>query len=132
MTLALIIYLVFTALPAISTLAIVFCSSWAALAFFGLTFGYIAKDSYPSEPALWDWTTKTLLKRYAKVAVACLVVSVLIPTKEVTAYMLAGYGVQTVAQNDQVQELAGDGLDVLQQLMKKAKNSLEEEIEEKK
>ena len=76
---------------------------------------------------MWDGAVNLVVKGWYKAAIACLLVSLLIPNKEVTAYMLAGYGVQTVAQNDQVQEFAGDGLGVLQQLMKKAKDSLEED-----
>lgn len=79
-----------------------------------------------------DGAVNLVIKGWYKSAIACLLVSVLIPDKEVTAYMLAAYGVQTVAENEQVQELAGDGLDVLQQLMKKAKSSLEEEVKESK
>lgn len=51
----------------------------------------------------------------------------LMPDKETAYQMLAAYGVQTVAENERVQELAGDGLDVLQALMKKAKENLEEQ-----
>lgn len=127
MTLALIIYLVFTVLPGIMTICKLGFFAWLA----ALGVGSFIGGALEHEPS-YKWTTEVCLKKWSKWAVLCLVVANFIPSKEVTAYMLAGYGVQTVAQNDQVQELAGDGLDVLQQLMKKAKSSLEEEIEEKK
>jgi len=127
MSLALIVYLVFTALPAITTLTMVAFSCWAVMAFTGLMFGYLMKDGYPSEPAFWDFTMKTTIGKYMKWAILCLLVSVLIPSKEVTAYMLGAYGVQTIAENEKVQELGAEGLDVLQSLMKKAKAEIEGE-----
>ena len=129
MTLALITYLVFTALPAISTLSTVAFASWAILTSFG-TFIGLMMAYCEDEDAAWNWVRAVLLKRWAKYAIACLVVANLVPTKG-TAYMVGAYGVQTIGESAQVEELAGDGIDVLQQLMKKAKNSLED-IEEKK
>lgn len=55
-------------------------------------------------------------------------IALLIPDKTTAYQMLAAYGVQTVVENPKAQGLAADGVDVLQALMKKAKQSLEEEI----
>lgn len=129
MTLALIIYLVFTALPAISKITMMAFLVWLVCSVIGIIVGAINRE-VEGNRGVWDGTVNIVVKGWYKAAIACLLVSLLIPNKEVTAYMLAGYGVQTVAQNEQVQELAGDGLDVLQQLMKKAKSSLEEEVKE--
>ena len=54
-------------------------------------------------------------------------VALLVPDKTTAYQMLAAYGVQTVAENTKAQELASDGVDVLQALMKKAKAELEKE-----
>lgn len=51
--------------------------------------------------------------------------SLLVPDKTTAYQMLAAYGVQSVAENPKAQELAPDGVDVLQALMKKAKQELE-------
>src|SRR5690606_32205328 len=100
MTLALIVYLVFTALPAISSLSGAAFASWAILTIFGTFFGLIAKTSYEGDDTVWNWVKAVLLKRWAKYAIACLVIANLVPTKEVTAYMLGAYGVQTIAENE--------------------------------
>lgn len=51
----------------------------------------------------------------------------LIPDKE-TAYAMAGaYGVQQVAQNERVQDLAGNGLSVLEAYLEKTKKELEKD-----
>lgn len=51
----------------------------------------------------------------------------LVPDKTTAYQMLAAYGVQTVAENPKAQEIASDGVDVLQALMKKAKAELEKD-----
>lgn len=123
MSLALIVYLVFTALPAINNLSIAAFAIWAILTFCGTFFGLMT--SYEGDDTVWNWVKAVLLKRWAKYAIACLVIANLVPTKEVTAYMLGAYGVQTIAENEKVQELGAEGLDVLQSLMKKAKAEIE-------
>jgi len=128
MELALIIYLVFTALPAIATLTGATFAIWVASSGFGM---FCAAVSYSNDGEFFEWVWKNIVKKWAKVTIPCLIVSILIPNKEVTSYMIGAYGVQTIAQNEQVQELAGDGLDVLQSLMKKAKSELEVPVEGK-
>lgn len=125
MSLALIVYLVFTALPAISNLSAAAFVCWSVLTFFGTFIGLLTLSSYSEDDTVWNWVKDVLLKRWAKYAVLCLVISELVPTKEVTAYMLGAYGVQTIAENEKVQELGAEGLDVLQRLMKKAKAEIE-------
>lgn len=51
----------------------------------------------------------------------------LVPDKTTAYQMLAAYGVQSVAENPKVQEVASDGIDVLKALMKKAKEEIEKE-----
>lgn len=52
-------------------------------------------------------------------------ICMLIPDKTTSYQMLAAYGVQKVVENPKAQQLAGDGVDVLSALMKKAKIELE-------
>lgn len=49
----------------------------------------------------------------------------LVPNKETAYAMAAGYGVQSVAQNERVQKIAGQGVDVLEQYLAKTKKELE-------
>ena len=125
MSLALIVYLVFTALPAISKLTFIAFLAWLVITLIALFIGSMMRDVY-SNRETWDWAVNVAVKKWAKAAIACLVVASFVPTKEVTAYMLGAYGVQTIAENEKVQELGAEGLDILQSLMKKAKAEIEE------
>ena len=55
------------------------------------------------------------------------IVGALIPDKETAYAMAAAYGVQTVAENPKVQEVAKDGMDVIGAYLKKIKSDLEKE-----
>ena len=50
-----------------------------------------------------------------------------IPDKETAYAMAAGYGVQSVVENERVQKIAGQGVDVLEQYLEKTKKELEKE-----
>ncbi len=49
----------------------------------------------------------------------------IVPDKETAYAMAAGYGVQSVAQNERVQKIAGQGVDVLETFLEKTKKELE-------
>ena len=49
----------------------------------------------------------------------------LIPPKDTAYKMLAAYGVSEVAKNETVQELMGDGMDILRLTLKEYKSELE-------
>lgn len=51
----------------------------------------------------------------------------LFPTKETMYLMLGAYGVEKMIENPIAQSLAGDGVDVLKQLMARAKKELAED-----
>lgn len=125
MSLALIVYLVFTALPAISKLSFLAFACWAILTGVCILGWVMMCGEEDNQESAWEWIRDILLKKWAKYAIICLFVANLVPTKEVTAYMLGAYGVQTIAENEKVQELGAEGLDVLQSLMKKAKAEIE-------
>jgi choline-glycine betaine transporter len=57
-----------------------------------------------------------------------LLLSNFIPTQNTAYKMLAAYGVSEVSKSDNVQELMGDGLDVLKLTLKDYKNKLEKEV----
>ena len=54
--------------------------------------------------------------------------STLFPTKDTLYMMVAAYGVEKAIESPTVQELAGDGVDVLKQLMARAKKELAEDV----
>lgn len=59
------------------------------------------------------------------VATSCLLfASSFIPSKETAYKMLAAYGVVEVAENENVQELMGDGMDILKATLKEYKKDL--------
>lgn len=49
------------------------------------------------------------------------------PNKETAYAMAAGYGVQSVVENERVQKIAGQGVDVLETFLEKTKKELEKE-----
>lgn len=50
----------------------------------------------------------------------------LAPDKETAYAMAAAYGVQSVAENERVQKIAGQGIDVLESYLEKTKKELDE------
>lgn len=60
-----------------------------------------------------------IIRKYVVINVICIIFIGLLPSKEGAYSMLAAYGVQTVAQNERVQELAGQSLDLLENYMRK-------------
>ena len=55
------------------------------------------------------------------------IIGAIIPNKETAYVMAAGYGVQSVVENERVQKIAGQGVDVLEQYLEKTKKELEKE-----
>ena len=56
-----------------------------------------------------------------------IIIGAIIPDKETAYAMAAGYGVQSVVENERVQKIAGQGVDVLEQYLEKTKKELEKE-----
>jgi len=56
-----------------------------------------------------------------------IIIGAIIPNKETAYAMAAGYGVQSVVENERVQKIAGQGIDVLEQYLEKTKKELEKE-----
>jgi hypothetical protein len=125
MSLIIIIYLVFTAIPALKFLTGLGFVIWIV----GIPTGMVAGAAYrdfSSDRTLWDWVVGEWIQKKWKLAIVLLLVSRLIPSQEVTAYMMAGYGVQKLAENETVQSLSSDGVDVLKAMLAKVKKELQE------
>jgi phosphatidylserine synthase len=68
------------------------------------------------------------VKTATVVSFTLLLLSNFIPTQDTAYKMLAVYGVSEVSKSENVQELMGDGLDVLKLTLKDYKNKLEKEV----
>lgn len=54
----------------------------------------------------------------------------LIPSEKTMYYMVGAYGTQKLIENPEAQALASDGVDILKQLMAKAKRELKDDVKE--
>lgn len=115
MELALVVWLVMTALPAIKGMG-------AALAFGTLIFGVVAGLAWVLEQhkASFMWWRKRLW-----VAVPFIVFAALLPSEKTSWYMVGAFGTQKLVESPVAQELASDGVDVLKSLMARAKTEIE-------
>lgn len=128
MELALVIWAVGT-FPAISThlTFLMFCIMLASS--FGFFIGKHTAEQYREETKASQngILMSKISKRAFFFALPAWFIFLLVPDQKTAYQMLAAYGVQEVVTNEKVQEIAGDGVDVLQALMKKAKTELEAE-----
>lgn len=117
MTLVLIVWFVNTILPGLSVVL--------TLAVLGVSAAIIFLAVY----ALIEEDTKPLLKllSYKKSLFFIVVLAILIPSKETTWFMVGAYGTQKLVESPAAQELASDGVDVLKELLAKAKRELAED-----
>lgn len=76
-------------------------------------------------------STRKLMRNKLWIPFTLLFVAVLVPSKETLYTMAAAYGVEKLVDNPVAQDLASDGVDVLKQLMAKAKRELAEEAPKK-
>ena len=65
----------------------------------------------------WLERFSKFLKKVVTVNITLVLLVILTPDKETSYAMLAAYGVETIAQTEEVQELAGKSLDVLNKYM---------------
>ncbi len=65
------------------------------------------------------------LLRWLFVSIPLMCIGTVIPDKETAYAMAAAYGVQSVVQDERVQKIAGQGVDVLEAYLSKAKKELE-------
>ena len=84
--------------------------------------------------SLIEGQAKPLIKflTYKKTLIGIVLLSCMIPSKESTWYMVGAYGTQKLIDSPAAQEMASDGVDILKQLMAKAKKELAEETPAKK
>jgi len=67
------------------------------------------------------------LHKWLFLTIPVALIGAVIPDKETAYAMAAGYGVQSVVENERVQKIAGQGVDVLEQYLMKTKKELEKE-----
>ena len=67
------------------------------------------------------------LHKWLFLTIPVALIGAVIPDKETAYAMAAGYGVQSVVENERVQKIAGQGVDVLEQYLEKTKKELEKE-----
>lgn len=83
-----------------------------------------------SAPVWFDHHRKEVLdqvKKYAFLPITAALLLVVIPSEKTTWYMVGAYGTQKLVESPVAQELASDGVDVLKDLLAKAKRELAEE-----
>ena len=129
MSLMFIIYLVFTAVPALKFMSGIVFIAWLIGIPVGMVIGAACRD-ISSDRTLWDYIIEDWIKKKWKVAFIFLLISKLIPNQEITSYMMAGYGVQKLAENETVQSMSADGVDVLKSMLAKAKRELKDDAKE--
>lgn len=117
MTLVLIVWLVNTILPGLSVVLAITVLVLAAAIGFTAIYALIEEDVRPLCKIL----------SYKKSLFFVLLLAILIPNKETAWYMVGAYGTQKLVESPVAQELASDGVDVLKDLLAKAKRELAEE-----
>lgn len=115
MILALIVWLVMTALPAIKVGGIIVSVAFAVSVFFT---GFIAADSDDSSWLKAVWKQKWWV-------IPIFLLTLMTPNEKTSWYMVGAYATQTVVQSETAKQFAGDGVDVLHSLMKKAKEKID-------
>lgn len=115
MILALIVWLVMSVIPAVSKIAIVIIFVMVVSGVIGI----VRKLDF-HEPSVWDWTRKQL-----RWAIPVVLLAAFMPSERTAWYMVGAYATQTVAQSETAKQFAGDGVDVLHSLMKKAKEKID-------
>ena len=70
---------------------------------------------------------KKIGRNFAAVSGILWFIFLIVPNKETAYAMAAGYGVQSVVENERAQKIAGQGVDVLETFLEKTKKELEKE-----
>lgn len=115
MELALVVWLVMAAIPALKGIGI----ALAILTACGLVFGLMMAADGDGSAML------TYVRKKLWFVVPFLFVAALLPAEKTSWYMVGAYGTQTIIESPIAQELAGDGVDVLKSLMARAKSEIE-------
>lgn len=126
MILALIVWLVMTVFPLLSKLSVLLTIVGVACVVVSLIL-----VTFPDEDVS-NGSKKIMRSGWLKVTFLAAFLCALVPSKETSWYIVGAYATQTVVQSDTAKELAGDGVDVLKSLMKKAKTYIDEAEQPKK
>lgn len=135
MSLALIVYLI-SVIPKIGAACLVILTLVSIFYLISLTSSSVDLDVYgrygEDDPNVKKAKSlRKLLFNKLWIPIVLLFVAVVTPSKETLYTMVAAYGVEKVVQNPIAQDIASDGVDVLKQLMAKAKRELAEDSKEK-
>lgn len=86
-------------------------------------------DVYGTDREQGKKGSATLSKLYRKVWIPCVIfpVACLIPSEKTMYTMIAAYAGQRIAETPEAKQIANDGVDVLKELLAKAKKELAEE-----
>ena len=106
----------------------VLCSGWGGLGLILFVLGSGSSILYVAghfDEDLTEICERLPIKSTTVVCVVLLLLGNLIPTKETAYKMLLAYGAVEVVQNEDVQEVFGDGLDILKLTIKEYKDELE-------
>lgn len=129
MTLALIVWLVMTVFPLLSSLSeILLAVGIGWLVVFGFIFMITYDESYMT--GIFEASKRKLKSKVWASLFALSFMCALVPSKETSWYMVGAYATQTVVQSDTAKELASDGVDVLKSLMARAKAEIEPKMKE--
>lgn len=115
MFLAFVVWLVMSVFPVLKGLAI-FATVACVITTLGCTMLGVCEDNF-TPIKVWGKKLYWVLP--------LIVVLYMVPTERTSWYMVGAYTTQTIAQSDNGKELAGDGMDVLKSLMKKAKEKID-------
>lgn len=115
MFLALVVWLVMTVFPAMKVIAIILTVTLAIATFVCSMCAGIDDNHAPL----------TYLRSKLKYILPAILIGFMAPTERTSWYMVGAYATQTVVQSETAKQFAGDGVDVLHSLMKKAKEKID-------
>lgn len=131
MTLMFIVYLI-GVLPAAKFVLILLCILFGILFACMLIGASIDLDVYGGESAKGKTAIATRSKISGKlwIPITLLAFALLIPGKTTMYTMVAAYAGQKIAETPQAQQIGSDAVDVLHELLAKAKRELKEDVKE--
>lgn len=136
MTLALLVYLV-SVIPsigmALATTAILTCLGFGFILLFSvITFSVYGDYGQEHKEIIRAKAMQTGLRNKLWIPITLVFVATLIPDKTTIYSMIAAYAGQKIAETPQAQQIGNDAVDVLHELLAKAKRELKEGEKEEK
>lgn len=134
MTLAFLVYLV-SVVPTLGVLFTLFAVLTSIIFGLFLLSSCIGLDVYSSygdehKEVVKARSTLKLLRSKVWIPISFIVLAALIPSKTTIYTMIAAYAGQKIAETPQAQQIGSDAVDVLHELLAKAKRELKEDVKE--